>query len=173
MVAWWSGQERWWRAWGGKMAALNRALARRWRRGDGVDSAVVRWSLGRRAYSGARDGSVVRPVRGAHAYGADGEERRAAQDKNEASRARRQPREGARLGRHAGADAKARGARARATSRHGVAAQSASGPFLFCWASIWNWFTPKFCTKVHKTLNTKVANLGTTYNFHKSHMGFF
>jgi hypothetical protein len=26
---------------------------------------------------------------------------------------------------------------------------------------------------MHKTLNTKVIDLGTTYNFHKSHMGFF
>jgi hypothetical protein len=64
------------------MTALNRARVRRWRRGDGVDSTVVRWSLGRRAYDGARNRPAVRPVRGARAYGADDEERRAARDKN-------------------------------------------------------------------------------------------
>jgi hypothetical protein len=27
--------------------------------------------------------------------------------------------------------------------------------------------------EVHKTLNTKVVDLNTTYNFHKGNMGFF
>jgi hypothetical protein len=33
--------------------------------------------------------------------------------------------------------------------------------------------TPKICINVHKTLNTKVVDLNTTYNFHKGYMGFF
>jgi hypothetical protein len=70
-------------AWGGEgTAALNRARVRWWRRGDDVDSAVVRLNLGRRAYDRVRNGPAVRQVRGARAYGADDEERRATRDKN-------------------------------------------------------------------------------------------
>jgi hypothetical protein len=63
-----------------------------------------------------------------------------------------------------GADAKAG---RRVDARSGVRAQTC------CWPSVKNWKTPKSCIKVHQTLNTKVVDLNTTYNFYKDHMGVF
>jgi hypothetical protein len=61
----------------------------------------------------------------------------------------------------------------RDVGRRDVTAHSVAGPFSICWALVWTRFTPKILIEVDKTMNTKIVDLTTPYNFHIGHLGFF
>jgi hypothetical protein len=62
--------------------------------------------------------------------------------------------------------------RAGARPRRDVTTQSAPGTNCFAEHCL-NLNNSRNLYRVHKTLNTKVVDLNTPYNFHKDHMGFF